>query len=212
MNLHPSRSGAGLRLYGARVMLRPLHVSDFAQWSEVRVRNEDWLIPWEPMRPLGSADVTRSRGAFAARCTSRDRDRQHGLNYGFGLFVEGRFAGEVNLNGVVRGAQQTGTIGYWIDQALAGHRYVAEAVVVELRFAFEELGLQRIEICIVPRNRNSRRVMEVLELREEGVAREFLEINGTREDHVRYAITATEWFARRSELATRWLGEPPTPA
>ena len=188
-------------------MLRPLHVSDFAQWSEVRVRNESWLLPWEPSRPLGAADVTRSRGAFSARCSSRDRDRQHGANYSFGLFVDGYLAGEVNLNGVIRGAQQTGTIGYWIDRARAGHRYVAEGVVAVLRFAFEELGLQRVEICIVPRNRNSRRVMEVLGLREEGVAREFLEINGTREDHVRYAITATEWSARRNELAARWLGE-----
>ncbi|HQV57380.1 MAG TPA: GNAT family protein [Ilumatobacteraceae bacterium] len=205
MNLHPSRSGSGLRLYGRRVMLRPLHASDFAQWSEVRVRNEAWLLPWEPSRPQGSADVTRSRGAFAARCSARDRDRQNGLAYGFGLFIDGTLAGEINLNGVVRGAQQTGTIGYWIDQARAGHRYVAEGVVVELRFAFEELGLQRVEICIVPRNANSRRVMEVLGIRDEGVSREFLEINGTREDHIRYAMTATEWRQRADELRARWL-------
>lgn len=206
MNLHPSRSGGALRLYGRRVMLRPLQPADFAQWSEVRVRNEDWLLPWEPLRPADAPDVTRSRSAFSSRCGARDRDRQYGYNYAFGLFVEGQFAGEINLNGVVRGAQQTGTIGYWIDRAHAGHRYVAEGVVVVARFAFEELLLQRIEICIVPRNARSRRVMEVLGLREEGVAREFLEINGVREDHVRYAITAGEWFARRDELGTRWLG------
>ena len=46
------------------------------------------------------------------------------------------------------------------------------------QFAFEELELHRLEICIVPRNHNSRRVMEKLAIREEGVAERFLEING----------------------------------
>ena len=73
------------------------------------------------------------------------------------------------------------------------------------RFAFEELHLHRLEICIVPRNTNSRRVMEKLGLREEGVALRYLEINGTWEDHVRYGLTAEEWAVRREELATAWL-------
>ena len=43
------------RLFGRRVMLRPLVGSDFMQWSEVRLRNRDWLLKWEPMRIPGTA-------------------------------------------------------------------------------------------------------------------------------------------------------------
>lgn len=196
---------AAIRLYGRRVVLRPLTPTDWAAWREVRVSNEPWLTRWEPLRPAGLADPVRDADAFSSRCHSRDRDRQMGNAYGMGLFVDGRMAGEVNLNGVVRGAQQTATIGYWIDQRLAGNRYVPEAVVVLLRFAFEQLHLHRVEICIVPRNTNSRRVVEVLGIREEGVALRFLEINGVWEDHVRYAMTAEEWLARATELAGTWL-------
>jgi ribosomal-protein-alanine N-acetyltransferase len=57
----------------------------------------------------------------------------------------------------------------------------------------------------VPRNSKSRRVMEVLNIREEGVALRYLEINGNWEDHVRYAITAEEWDERRGELTAAWL-------
>ncbi|MCU1503385.1 MAG: putative acetyltransferase, partial [Ilumatobacteraceae bacterium] len=146
-----------------------------------------------------------NRDAIASRCAARDRERQMGVAYGFGLFVDNAFAGEVNLNNVVRGALQTCTVGYWIDRARAGHRYVAEAVVVLARFAFEELQLHRMEICIVPRNANSRRVMEVLAIREEGVAHRYLEINGVWEDHVRYGITLEEWWARGEELSATWL-------
>lgn len=87
-------SVSGVRLYGKRVMMRPLTPSDFPQWSEVRVRNEQWLLPWEPLRSTRVADPTRSRDAFSSRCAARDRERQAGTAYGFALFVDNAFAGE----------------------------------------------------------------------------------------------------------------------
>jgi len=194
-----------LRLYGRRLMLRPLVEPDFTEWSEVRVRNEEWLTKWEPLRHPGLADPTRDRGAFAGRCAARERERSAGLTYPFGLFVDERLGGEVNVNHVNRGALQSATLGYWIDEALAGQGYIAEALVVVFRFAFDDLDLERLEICIVPRNRNSHRVMEKLLIRDEGVARKFLEINGTREDHARYGFTGDEWRERRRQLIAEWL-------
>lgn len=205
MNLHPAGGSAALRLYGARVVLRPLVPPDFPAWSEVRIRNHDWLTVWEPSRTHLHLDPSRDRDAFSARCAARDRERQLGAAYAFGLFVDNALVGEVNLNNVLRGAMQSGTIGYWIDEAYAGHGYVAEGVVVVARYAFEELRLHRLEVCIIPRNHNSRRVMEKLRIREEGLAQRFLEINGTWEDHVRYGITVEEWVERRDEFARDWL-------
>lgn len=205
---HPStlfRRQPSPRLYGKRVVLRPLTPGDFPEWREVRIRNEEWLVPWEPRRPPSSPDPTRDRGAFEARCAARDRERSSDHAYPFGVFVDQRFAGEVNVNNITRGALQSAALGYWIDQALAGNGYIAEAVAVVFQFAFEELSLHRLEVCIVPRNDNSRRVMHKLGLRDEGIALRYLEINGTWEDHVRYAITVEEWHARRDELVAAWI-------
>ena len=77
--------------------------------------------------------------------------------------------------------------------------------MVLARFAFDELHLHRLQVAIIPRNSASRRVVEKLDLREEGIAERYLEINGTWEDHVRYAITAEEWAERREELLTNWI-------
>ena len=128
-----------------------------------------------------------------------------GSGYGFGIFVEGRLAGEITLSSIQRGPFQNAFVGYWVDRALAGNGLAPEATVLVLQFAIEELGLHRVEIAIVPRNQASRRVVEKLGLREEGVALRYLEIDGRWEDHVRYAITAEEWHERCDELRLAWL-------
>jgi ribosomal-protein-alanine N-acetyltransferase len=202
---HPSRSNRSTTLQGRRIRLRPLEPSDFRAWSEVRQTNHRWLTIWEPLRTPSQPDPTRDRAAFASRCMQRERDRAAGTAYQFGVFLGEDVIGEVNLNNVIRGALQSGTIGYWIDQRRAGNSYIAEAVVVVMRHAFEQLGLHRLEICIVPRNAKSRRVMEKLHVREEGVAVRYLEINGTWEDHVRYGFTAEEWADRGNQLMRDWI-------
>jgi ribosomal-protein-alanine N-acetyltransferase len=192
-------------LFVRRVMLRGLDLNDFTAWQEVRSFNGEWLTRWEPQRNVNAPDPTRDRDSFAMRCSARARERQLGAGYGFGIFVDGSFAGEINLSSVQRGAFQSAYVGYWIDQRRAGHGYVPEALVLVARFAFEDLGLHRIQVAIIPRNRSSHRVVEKLALRNEGVAERYLEINGVWEDHVRYAITAEEWLQRRDELAAAWL-------
>ena len=133
------------------------------------------------------------------------RERQLGTGFGFGIFVRNSFAGEINLSSVQRGPFQSAYVGYWIDQAQAGNGYMPEALVLSARFAFDELHLHRIQISIIPRNHRSRRVVEKLKIRDEGVALRYLEINGVWEDHVRYAMTLEEWQERRDELVGEWL-------
>jgi [ribosomal protein S5]-alanine N-acetyltransferase len=200
-------SSTQTRLDGRRIFLRPLDARDFPAWREVRRRNVEWLTRWEPRRIAGQPDVVEQRDAFAARCSARAREWQLGTGYGFGIFTrdDGALVGEINLSSVQRGPFQNAYVGYWIDQRCAGRGYTPEAVVVACRYAFEELGLHRLQIAIIPRNRASRRVVEKLALREEGVALRYLEINGVWEDHVRYAVTSEEWEARREELVSAWV-------
>jgi ribosomal-protein-alanine N-acetyltransferase len=192
-------------LIGRRVVLRPLVVEDFPAWREVRRRNADWLLKWEPHRTPGAPDPVENRDAFAVRCGARQRERQLGTGFGYGIFVEGHFAGEINLSIVQRGPFQSAYVGYWIDEALAGNGYMPEALVCVCRAAFEELHLHRVQISIIPRNTPSRRVVEKLKIRDEGIAQRYLEINGTWEDHIRYAMTVEEWEERREELLQTWV-------
>jgi ribosomal-protein-alanine N-acetyltransferase len=192
-------------LTGRRVTLRPLAVGDFPAWQEVRRRNADWLLKWEPKRVPGAPDPVVSRDAFAMRCGARQRERQLGTGFAYGIFVGSAFAGEINLSIVQRGPFQSSYVGYWIDEACAGQGLMPEAVVCMCRSAFEDIGLHRVQISIIPRNTASRRVVEKLGIRDEGTAERYLEIAGVWEDHIRYAITVEEWEERKDALIKEWL-------
>lgn len=192
-------------LVSRRLRLRPLTADDWDAWSEVRRRCGDWLTRWEPSPLPGRPDPAFSRETFVARVGARNREWQLGTGYGFGIFLDETFAGEINVGSIQRGPFQNAYVGYWIDKAHAGRGYMPEAVVTCLQFSFENLGLHRVQISIIPRNRASRRVVEKLDLRMEGVAERYLQINGVWEDHCRYAITVEEWQRRRAELLWDWV-------
>lgn len=202
----PGTNDPNHALFGRRVLLRSLTSADFDEWCEVRRHNAEWLTKWEPARLAAHPDVIEEPRSFASRCAARDRDRQLGNGASFGMFIDGAFAGEMNLGSIQRGAYQNAYIGYWIDNRRAGLGYTPEALVMAAQHAFDDLALHRIQISIIPRNKASHRVVEKLGIRSEGVSERYLEIDGTWEDHVRYAMTAEEWDERRSELLAAWIG------
>jgi [ribosomal protein S5]-alanine N-acetyltransferase len=92
----------------------------------------------------------------------------------------------------VWGSSRSGTIGYWIDEAYAGRGITPTALAMAVDHCFRVVGLHRLEASIRPENAASRRVVEKLGFREEGVRVRQLHINGQWRDHLCYAITSEE--------------------
>ena len=170
-------------------MLRPIEMADAAQWREVRARNSAWLTPWDATVPPGAGQRPPTFRAVVRRLRSLARQ---GTCLPWVIEVEGRLAGQVSVNNIVRGSAQFASIGYWIDSDLAGRGVVPRAVAMAVDHCFGPVGLHRIEIAIRPENTNSLRVVEKLGLREVGYAPHYLHIDGEWRDHRIFAITAEE--------------------
>lgn len=181
------------RLADGSVVVRPLRRRDLRVWRKVRERNADWLGPWDATAPPQAGGPSPSYGQVFRRLR---RQARRGTTLPFAIEYEGRFVGQVTVNNVVRGSAQFASIGYWVDQAVAGRGVVPRAVTLVIDHCFSGARLHRVEICIRPENTNSLRVVEKLGLREVGFAPRYLHIDGDWRDHRIYAVTAEEWPPR----------------
>src|SRR5204862_3540321 len=105
------------------------------------------------------APSTQARfAAYLARFAG-PRSRQAETATHVGLLAcriaDGAPIGVFNLSEIVRGAFQSGYIGYYALAPFAGRGYMSEGLELTLRFAFRALRLHRVEINIQPRNARS---------------------------------------------------------
>lgn len=186
-------------LSDGRVGLRPIARSDATQWREVRSRNDAWLRRWEATVPGPGEGPPPTFGAMVRRLRA---DARAGRALPFVITYEGRLVGQLTVSAIVWGSARSAAIGYWIDERVAGRGITPTAVALAVDHCFWGLGLHRVEIAIRPENAASLRVVEKLGLREEGLRRGLLHIDGAWRDHRCFAVTTEE--VAPDGLVARW--------
>jgi ribosomal-protein-alanine N-acetyltransferase len=195
------------------VRLRPLRRTDARAWCEVRNRNVDWLMPWESTLPhapnaaIGRANLPTYRGMLR---TLR-RQARSGSTLPFALVYDGQLAGQVTVSAIMRGSLHSASVGYWLDQQIAGRGVGPVAVAMVIDHCFGPVGLHRIELNVRPENVRSRRVAEKLGFREEGIRLRYLHIDRAWRDHICYALTVEDvpGGVLRRYRRTNQLGDTP---
>ncbi len=177
-------------LTGQRLYIRPPVVSDWRKWARIREKSRAFLEPWEPLWPPDDL----SPAGFNSRVSLTRAETARGEGYTFLLFrsADDALLGGLSLGNIRHGAAQTATLGYWMGEAYAGQGYMREAANLALDFAFGTMRLHRVEAGCLPRNARSTALLRRLGFAQEGLARAYLEINGTWEDHLLFAILATD--------------------
>jgi ribosomal-protein-alanine N-acetyltransferase len=182
------RPRPGLKLQGGGVYLRPPRLADYRAWAELRRTSRGFLERWEPTWPEGDL----GRPAFRARLGAYARELEIGEAWPFFVFRKSDDAliGAVRLFHVRRGVAQTGTIGYWVGQNHARQGHMSDAVAAVVRFAFDGLGLHRLEAACMPENTASASLLLKSGFSEEGYARAYLKINGEWRDHRLFGLVS----------------------
>ena len=109
-----------------------------------------------------------------------------GSDYYFGIWQRDHFVGSCGLAGVDR-FHGRASLGFWVRSAEIGHGVATSAARAVVGFAFEHLGLHRVEVIAALDNTASRRVAEKAGAREEGILRRRLVLDGVPHDAVMMA-------------------------
>ena len=171
----------------------------------MRLANEAWLTPWEPSSTVPWA-LRHSPAAYRAMRRAVARRARAGTSIPFLIRVDGRLAGQVTIDNVVRGAMRSGHLGYWLDSAVAGRGMGSLAVALACDHAFGAAGRHRLQADIRPENQPSQRLVQRLGFRQEGLLRRYLDIDGDWRDHLTFALLAEDV---PGGVLTRWLERIP---
>ncbi|WP_030927689.1 GNAT family N-acetyltransferase [Streptomyces sp. NRRL B-24720] len=164
-----------------RVAIRHVCGDDYEEITTLTHDSTELHHPWVPRR--GS-----TREAFDGFLDRIAQPTHEGLV--ICLRQTGAIVGGVNINNIVRGSMQSGMLGYVAYASTTGRGYMSEGLRLVIQFAFTDLGLHRLEANIQPENTASLKLVKRLGFRREGYSPGFQYINGTWQDHERWALTA----------------------
>lgn len=171
---------------GRQIYLRGPLMRDYQEWAELRTTSRSYLAPWEPTWPTDDL----SRASFRRRMRRYQRDVREDIAYPFLAFrrLDDVLVGGCTLSNIQRGVQQSCALGYWAGEAHAGKGYITEAVKLLSQFVFDELHLHRLQAACLLDNEASKIVLTKAGFTQEGVARNYLKINGRWQDHLVFSI------------------------
>ena len=176
-------------------------------WSRVLIR--------APKSEDGASFTALARGSrpFHASLITPPRDldqyatflqRSHDAEFEAYLLIrkhDQRLLGSVNLSQIVRRGFQNAYVGYWIGAPYARQGFMTEGLALVINDAFRRLRLHRLEANIQPENIPSKRLVQRLGFRQEGLSPKYLKVGGRWRDHERWAILSEEWQARGRRVA-----------
>jgi len=174
----------------ARLSCRLARPDDAATLWHYRTANRGHLAPWEPLRDEAYYTLAHARRSLEEWMTGVARDQAYPIL----MFdpEEHTVLGSFTFSNVVRGAFQACQLGYGLASEQQGRGLMREALVPALEWAFGPLGLHRVMANYLPRNARSGRLLAALGFEHEGLARRYLQIAGTWEDHVLTAKIAPD--------------------
>ncbi|MBR2057486.1 MAG: GNAT family N-acetyltransferase [Fibrobacter sp.] len=195
-------------LCGERVTLRLLHEGDAPALFSLIDGSREFLarhLPW-PAECTCVEDVE-------SRIDSWEIQAQMANGACWGIFANGagslrpadglvpassqQHASDLQLAGVIilgwiQAAHLSASVSYWLGECFTGRGLATDALKILSHFAFNRLGLNRLEISASVTNKASQAVATRAGYTQEGFSREFERINGKFEDHVRFSRLARD--------------------
>ncbi|HEX3548762.1 MAG TPA: GNAT family protein [Candidatus Elarobacter sp.] len=165
---------------GERVELRRVLRTDAGALIAANLDNVDYHAPWETaFTDQAAFDAWFDRGVLGAKVLLVAHER-----------ATGDVVGVINLNDIVLGRFKSAHFGYWGYRRTGGRGLMTEALRLAVRYAFDEVGLHRVEANIQPNNVRSLALARRAGFTKEGYSQRYLFIDGAWRDHERWTRLA----------------------
>jgi ribosomal-protein-serine acetyltransferase len=167
------------------LVLRSLAAEDAQALYAVMEANREHLAAW---MPWAAGQTLAGTEVFIRSAIRQERDRDGAQ---LAVVERGEICGVVGHHRVDH-ENATTSVGYWLAADREGRGLMTRAVSALVAFAFDELGMHRIELRAAPGNTRSRALAERLGFREEGLLRQAERFGDEYRDLVLYALLATD--------------------
>ena len=179
----------GKVIQGKNVYLRPLEISDVK--SIARWHNDNEIMA------LFALTRTWSEEYWSEWLEKRLRS-QNAVYFGIVKKTDDRLIGHIHLEEIYWSHRLCRDLGILIGEKEEWSRgYGTEAMELLMRYAFEELGLHRLELMTFDFNERGMRVWAKCGFRQEGVMRRARLANGEWRDLIFYALLEEEYRGRK---------------
>jgi ribosomal-protein-serine acetyltransferase len=177
-------------LVSARVYLTPLEGSDAGEMltcvNTSRVSLAAWL-PWVPF-------VVDHESAFRfADASATDWDHGRACRFTIREHASRALLGVLSLEALSQ-LHRSCDLGYWLRHDCARRGYMTEAATSLLEWTFGRMQAHRVRALAATENHASLRVLQRLEFRFEGVARQAELCGGRWLDHAMFARVASDRY------------------
>lgn len=162
------------------MIIRLTKKEDAATLAEYFSANMEHFRHWEPSREPGYYSPT----SLDHRLAEYEKQHINGSAAHFIALIDDQVVSHCSLTNVVYGPLQGCFMGYGVSKKHEGTGVMTEVCLEAIRYAFKDLGFNRIMANYMPRNTRSARLLAKLGFNEEGLAKKYLKINDMWEDHV----------------------------
>ena len=173
--------------------LRILREEDAPELFALTDGNREYLRRWLPW-------VDATKAVEDTLRFIREAEEHLGRNDGFqaGIGYHEQLVGVAGYH-YWNWANRKTEIGYWLAERFQGMGIMTRACGALVAYAFDKLGLHRVEIRAAAGNVRSRAIPERLGFVQEGVLRQAEWTLGGPEDQVVYGLLRKDWEAARKE-------------
>jgi len=189
-NLLRKKGGNVVSIRGEKCYIRTFQEKDAQSLTGLVSRNKYFWSTYEPLQRPEYYTVDAQYKKIQESLYLMDSKRE----FTFGIYElrTNNLIGHIALYAVKRLPYSSAFVGYAMDEIYIGKGIVTEAVKMVVRFAFEQVGLHRVEAYVSTQNSASIRVLEKSGFQREGLLRKLLYINGQWVDHYMYACLEDE--------------------